>query len=46
MGKQTRVSFEPKNIVSTSKPIELLCLNSFGPSRIKSLGDNYTTLLS
>jgi hypothetical protein len=40
-GKQTRVSFKPKNIVSTSKPLELLHLDLFGPSRIRSLGGNY-----
>jgi len=40
-GKQTRVSFKPKNILSTSKPLELLHLNLFGPSRTKSLGGNY-----
>jgi len=40
-GKQTRVSFKPKNIVSTSKPLELLHLNLFGRARTKSLGGNY-----
>ena len=39
--KQTRVSFKPKNVVSTSKPLELLHLNLFRPSRTKSLGGNY-----
>lgn len=41
MGKKTRVSFKSKNIVSTSKPLELLHLDLFGPSRTRSLGENY-----
>jgi len=40
-GKQTRVSFKPKKVVSTSKPLELLHLDLFGPSRTRSLGGNY-----
>jgi len=40
-GKQTRVSFKPKKVVSTSKPIELLHLDLFGPLRTRSLGGNY-----
>jgi len=39
-GKQTRVSFKPKNIVSTSKPLEFLHLDLFRPSRTRSLGGN------
>jgi len=38
---QTRVSFKPKNIVSTSKPLEIHHLDLFGPSRTRSLGGNY-----
>ena len=41
MGKQTRISFKYKNIVSTTRPLELLHMDLFGPSRIKSLGGNY-----
>ena len=41
MGKQTRVSFKSKNVVSTSRPLELLHMDLFGPSRTKSLGGNY-----
>ena len=33
--KQSRVPFKPKNIVSTSKALELLHLDLFGPSRTK-----------
>ena len=41
MGKQTRISFKSKNIVSSTRPLELLHMDLFGPSRIKSLGGNY-----
>jgi len=40
-GKQTRVSFKPKRVVSTSRPVDLLHLDLFGPSRTRSLGGNY-----
>jgi len=35
------VSFKPKKVVSTSKPLELLHLDLFGPSRTRSLDGNY-----
>ena len=38
MGKQTRVSFKSKNIISTFRPLELLHMNLFGPIRTTSLG--------
>ena len=38
LGKQTRVSFKSKNIVSTSRPLELLHMDLFGPTRTTSLG--------
>ena len=38
LGKQTRNTFKPKNIVSTTKPLELLHMDLFGPTRIISLG--------
>ena len=38
LGKQTRNSFKPKNIVSTSTPLELLHMDLFGPTRTTSLG--------
>ena len=41
MGKQTNVSFKSKNVVSTSRPLELLHMDLFGPSRTKSLDGNY-----
>jgi len=43
-GKQTKRSFKLKNIVSTSKPFELLHMDMFGPSRTMSLGGNYYAL--
>jgi hypothetical protein len=41
MGKQTRVSFKSKNVISTSRPLELIHMDLFGPSSIKILGGNY-----
>ena len=41
MGKKSRVSFKIKKVISTSKPFEHLHLDLFGPSRTRSLGDNY-----
>jgi len=40
-GKKTKHSFKLKNVVSTSKPFELLHMDLFGPSRTMSLGGNY-----
>ena len=40
-GKQTRVSFKSKNIVSTTQPLQLLHMDLFGPSRIMSLGGSF-----
>jgi len=44
-GKQTRKSFKLKNFVSTSKPLELLHMDLFGPSRTISLGGNMYALV-
>lgn len=41
IGKKTRVSFKPKKFILASKPLKLLHLDLFDPSREKSLGDNY-----
>ena len=38
MGKQVKTSFKSKNFISTSRPLQLLHLDLFGPSRIQSLG--------
>ena len=40
-GNKIKHSFKLKNIVSTSKPLELLHMDLFGPSRTISLGRNY-----
>ena len=39
LGKQTRISFKAKNIISTSKPLEFLYKDLFGPTKIISLRD-------
>ena len=39
--KQVKSSFKPKNVISTTKPLELIHMDLFGPSQIKSLGGNY-----
>ena len=36
--KHTRTSFKPKNIVTTTRPLELLHIDLFGPTRTTSLG--------
>jgi len=40
-GKQTKQSFKLKNLDSTSKPLELLHMDLFGPLRTMSLRGNY-----
>ena len=37
-GQVNKSSFEPKDIVSTTKSLELLYLNLFGPTKTQSLG--------
>jgi len=44
-GKQTKSTFKPLNVISTSKPLELLHMDLFGPSRTMSLGGNYYDLV-
>ena len=44
-GKQTKSSLKPINVVSTTRPLELLHIDLFGPSRTKSLGGNYYGLV-
>ena len=39
LGKQTRVFFKSKNIVSTSKLLELLHIDLFDPTKTTSLGE-------
>ena len=41
-GKQVRNSFKPKNLVSTSRPLELLHIDLFGPMDVISMdGKSY-----
>ncbi|KAH9735120.1 hypothetical protein KPL71_017636 [Citrus sinensis] len=40
-GKQIKTSFKSKNHVSTSKPLQLLHIDLFGPSRYASLSGKY-----
>ena len=40
-GKQIKSSFKSKNVVSTSRPLQLLHMDLIGPSRIRSHGGNY-----
>ena len=44
-GKQTKVSFKSKNVVSTERPLEMLHMDLFGPSRTMSLGGNLYALV-
>ena len=44
-GKKPRKSFKVKNFVSTSKTLELLHMDLFGPSRTTSLGENLYALV-
>nr|GEU44652.1 retrovirus-related Pol polyprotein from transposon TNT 1-94 [Tanacetum cinerariifolium] len=45
MGKQAHVSHKAKNIVSTTRCLELIHMNPFGPSAIRSYGGNHYTLV-
>ena len=38
MGKQIKNSFKNKNFISTTRPLELLHMDLFGPSRTPSRG--------
>lgn len=39
-GKKTKSTFISKNVVSTTRPLQLLHMDLFGPSRTKSFGGN------
>ncbi|GJT63008.1 retrovirus-related pol polyprotein from transposon TNT 1-94 [Tanacetum coccineum] len=45
IGKQAHVSHKDKNMVSTKRCLELLHMDLFGPSAIKSYGGNLYTLV-
>jgi len=44
-GKQTRTSFKTKDVVSTSKPLDVLHMDFIGPSRTASLAGNFYALV-
>jgi transposase InsO family protein len=44
-GKQVKASFKSKNIISTNRPLQLLHMDLFGPSRTMSFGGNYYALV-
>ncbi|GJU08498.1 retrovirus-related pol polyprotein from transposon TNT 1-94 [Tanacetum coccineum] len=45
MGKQAHASHKAKNIVSTTRCLELLHMDLFGPSTVRSYGGNHYTLV-
>ncbi|GKA67590.1 retrovirus-related pol polyprotein from transposon TNT 1-94 [Tanacetum coccineum] len=45
MGKQAHASHKAKNVVSTTRCLELLHMNLFGPSAVQSYGGNRYTLV-
>ncbi|GKD20838.1 retrovirus-related pol polyprotein from transposon TNT 1-94 [Tanacetum coccineum] len=45
IGKQVHASHKAKNMVSTTKCLELLHMDLFGPSAIQSYGGNFYTLV-
>jgi len=44
-GKQIRTSFKSKDIISTKKPLDVLHMDLFGPSRVASLAGNLYALV-
>jgi len=44
-GKQIRTSFKSKDIISTKKPLDVLHMDLFGPSRVASLVGNLYALV-
>src|ERR1044072_8549059 len=44
-GKQTKSSFKSKDVVSTTRPLQLLHMDLFGPSRTRSFGGNVYALV-
>ena len=41
MGKQVKSSFKAKNKVTSTRPLQLLHMDLFGPCRVTSLGGKY-----
>ena len=47
LGKQTRISFKTKEILSTSQPLQLVHMDLCGPSRTKApSGESYFMLIT
>ena len=44
-GKKKMSLFKSKKVISTSRPLDLLHMDLFGPSRTKSIGGNYYGLV-
>lgn len=44
-GNQTKSTFKPKNVVTTTRPLQLLHMDLFGPSRTISFGGNVYALV-
>ncbi|KAK2980844.1 hypothetical protein RJ640_020496 [Escallonia rubra] len=44
-GKQLKTYFQAKNVVSTSRPLQLLHLDLFGPTRNASLGGKFSAFV-
>jgi len=40
MDKQVKTSFKRKNHILNERPLELLHINLFGPTRTRSISDN------
>jgi hypothetical protein len=45
VGKQVVIHHPLKTMLSTSKPLELLNMDVFGPTSYKSIGDNFYCLV-
>lgn len=43
--KQTKSTFKPKNVVSTTRPLQLLHMDLFSPSRTRSFRGNLYALV-
>lgn len=43
-GKKTKVSCKPKNVETTTRPLKLIHMHLFGPSRTRSFGGNVFAL--
>ena len=46
LGKQTKTSFKSKNVVSIERPLQILHMDRFGPTRVRSLsGKRYAMVI-